>query len=227
MGKNLKIVLWFIILLILPISSYAQKDVTQFLDISVDGFKPEIIQKLKSKGFTFNQNKEDILNGEFNGTDVHIVIATNNNKVWRVAVFDDNYTDETNIKIRFNNLIQQFVNNKRYSKVADSTIAKYTIPKSEKINYEIAVNKKRYEAVFYQKSVKHDSLIKEKEILLAKDKLNEKETETLVDLIVESAKESVNSLYKQVWFMIDENYGKYRIIIYYDNEYNKANENGL
>lgn len=227
MGKNLKIVLWFIILLILPIASYAQKDVTQFLDISVDGFKPEIIQKLKSKGFTSNKYKEDILNGEFNGTDVNIVIATNNNKVWRVAVLDVNYTDETNIKIRFNNLIQQFVNNKRYSKVADSTIAKYTIPESEKINYEIAVNKKRYDAVFYQKSVKYDSIVKEKEILLAKGKLNEKETEILIDLMVELAKESVNSLYKPVWFMIDENYGKYRIIIYYDNEYNKANGNGL
>lgn len=227
MDKNLKKVLWFIILLILPITSYAQKDVTQFLDIYVDGFKPEIIQKLKSKGFTFNQNKEDILNGEFNGTDVNIVIATNNNKVWRVAVLDANSTDETNIKIRFNNLIQQFVNNKRYSKMADSTIVKYTIPESEDINYEITVNKKRYDAVFYQKSLKYDSLIKEKEILLAKDKLNEKEKEILIDLIVELAKESVNSLYKQVWFMIDENYGKYRIFIYYDNEYNKANGNGL
>ena len=227
MDKNLKKVLWFIILLILPIASYAQKDVTQFLDISIDGFKPEIIQKLKSKGFTFNQNKEDILNGEFNGTDVNIVIATNNNKVWRVAVLDANSTDETNIKIRFNNLIQQFVNNKRYSKVADSTIVKYTIPESEDINYEITVNKKRYDAVFYQKSLKYDSLIKEKEILLAKDKLNEKEKEILIDLIVELAKESVNSLYKQVWFMIDKNYGKYRIFIYYDNEYNKANGNGL
>ena len=111
--------------------------------------------------------------------------------------------------------------------MADSTIAKYTIPESEDINYEITVNKKRYDAVFYQKSLKYDSLIKEKEILLAKDKLNEKEKEILIDLIVELAKESVNSLYKQVWFMIDENYGKYRILIYYDNEYNKANGNGL
>jgi hypothetical protein len=227
MDKNFKKVLRFIILLIIPITSYAQKDVTQFLDISVEGFKPEIIQKLKSKGFTINQNKEDVLNGEFNGSDVNIFIKTNNNKVWRVAVFDINSTDETNIKIRFNNLIKQFVNNERYSKVADSTIAKYTIPEDEDISFEIKVNKKRYDAVFYQKSLKYDSLFKEKEILLSKDKLNEKEKEILVDLIVELAKESINSLYKQVWFMIDENYGKYRIIIFYDNEYNKANGNGL
>jgi hypothetical protein len=227
MEKNLKKALWFIIFLILPVTSYAQKDVTQFLDIPVDGFKPEMIQKLKSKGFTNNQNKEEILNGEFNGTEVNLFIATNNNKVWRIAVLDVNSTDETNIKIRFNNLIQQFVNNKRYSKEADSTIAKYTIPKGEDISYEITVNKKRYDAVFYQKSIKYDSLIKEKEILLAKDKLNEKEKERFGDLIIEIANESLNSLYKQVWFMINEDYGKYRIVIYYDNEYNKANGNGL
>ena len=153
------LVLILSILSILPITSYSQKDVTQFFDIPVDGFKPEMIQKLKSKGFTINQNKGDLLNGEFNGTDVNVVIATNNNKVWRVAVLDVNSTDETNIKIRFNNLIQQFVNNKRYSKEADSTIAKYTIPKDEKVSYQITVNKKRYDAVFYQKSTKYDILV--------------------------------------------------------------------
>lgn len=227
MDENLKKTLWYFLLLILPIISYAQKDVTQFLDIPVDGYKPEMIQKLKSKGFTINQNKEDILNGEFNGTDVDIIIATNNNKVWRVAVLDVNFTDETNIKIRFNNLIQQFVNNKRYSITADSTIAKYTIPKGEDISYKITVNKKRYEAVFYQKSVKYDSLINEKEILLAKDKLNDQEKERVGAIIVEIFRETMNSLNKQVWFMINEDYGKYRIVIYYDNEYNKANGNGL
>lgn len=186
-----------------------------------------MIQKLKSKGFTSNRIKEDFLNGEFNGTDVNIVIVTNNNKVWRVAVFDENYTDETNIKIRFNNLIKQFVNNNRYSIETDSTIAKYTISKSENISYEITVNKKRYEAVFYQKSLKYDSLVQEKDILMAKEKLNDQEKERLSNLLVEIFRESMNSLNKQVWFMISEDYGKYCIVIYYDNAYNKANGNGL
>ncbi len=113
MDKKLKETIRFFMLLFVPVIMSAQKDVTQFLDIPVDGYKPEMIQKLKSKGFTNNLNKEDIFNGEFNGTDVNIVIATNNNKVWRVAVLDINPTDETNIKIRFNNLIQQFVNNEK------------------------------------------------------------------------------------------------------------------
>lgn len=227
MDKNFKKIVWLFMLLILPITFYAQKDVTQFLDIPVDGYKPEMIQKLKSKGFTINRYKEDVLNGEFNGTDVNVIIATNNNKVWRIAVFDVNPTDETNIKIRFNNLVQQFVNNNRYSKEADSTIAKYMIPKDENLSYEIIVNKKRYEAVFYQKSLKYDSLTKEAEILNAKDKMNDKEKERAVELIVELFREKMNSLNKQAWFMIKEDNGEYRIVIYYDNENNKANGSGL
>lgn len=227
MDKNFKKIVWFFMLLILPVALYAQKDITQFLDIPVDGYKPEMIKKLKSKGFTINRYSEDILDGEFNGTKVNIVIGTNNNKVWRIAVVDVNSTNETNIKIRFNNLIQQFVNNKRYTTQADSTIAKYIIPKDEDISYEILVNKKRYEAVFYQKSVKYDSLIKEKDLLIEKDTLNDKEKDRVVDLIVEIVKESLNSLNKPVWFMIKEDYGKFSIVIYYENEYNKANGEGL
>lgn len=227
MDKNLKYVVWLFMLLIISVTSYAQKDVTQFLDIPVDGYKTEMIKKLKSKGFTINQHKEDILEGEFNGTDVNIFLGTNNNKVWRIAVSDVNPTDETNIKIRFNNLIQQFKNNSRYSEQADSTLAKYTIPNDEDISYEITVNKKRYEAVFYQKSLNYDSLIKESAILLAKDTLNDKEKERLKILFSEVMEESLNSLNKQVWFMIKEDYGKYRIVIFYENEYNKANGKGL
>ncbi len=227
MDKNLKKIGCVFMLLILSVSSYAQKDITRFLDIPVDGYKPEMIQKLKSKGFTVNRHEEDILYGEFNGTNVSLGIVTNNNKVWRIAVRDLYPTDETNIKIRFNNLIQQFVNHQRYSTEADSTIAKYTIPKDEDISYEIAVNDKRYEAVFYQKSVKYDSLTNERDLLFTKDTLNDKKEDRAGDLIVEMFKESLNSLYKQVWFMIEEDYGKYRIMIFYDNEYNKANGEGL
>ena len=227
MVKILKKTVWFFLLLILPVALYAQKDVTQFLDIPVDGYKVEMIKKLKSKGFTSNRNMEDILDGEFNGTDVNIFLGTNNNKVWRIAVSDINPSDETNIKIRFNNLIQQFKNNGRYSEQADSTLAKYTIPNDEDISYEITVNEKRYEAIFYQKSLKYDSLITESASLIAKGTLNDEEKEKLKNSISEAMEESLNSLNKRVWFMIKEDNGEYRIVIYYDNEYNKANGSGL
>lgn len=32
---------------------------------------------------------------------------------------------------------------------------------------------------------------------------------------------------KSVWFMISESFGKYRILMYYDNEYNRANGEDL
>ncbi|MDA9873155.1 hypothetical protein N9C25_02920 [Saprospiraceae bacterium] len=204
---------------------------TQFLDIPVDGFKPEMIKKLKSKGYTIKQCK-DILEGEFNGTDVNIGIATNNNKVWRIAVMDANYTDEINIKIRFNNIIQQFMNNERYITEPDSTITKYTIPKEDDISYEITVNKKRFEAVFYQKYIKKDSLSRElkrkkRPSLKKKDSLTDKDFEILQPLIADLVAESLNSINKQVWFMIDRKYGKYRILMFYKNEYNKADGSGL
>ncbi|MQP23988.1 hypothetical protein GFJ94_02790 [Flavobacterium sp. LMO8] len=240
MDKKLKKIIQIFILLILPIALYAQKDVTQFLDIPVDGFKPEMIKKLKTKGYTINRYSEDILDGEFNGTDVNIGIATNNNKVWRIAVMDANYTDETNIKIRFNNLIQQFMNNERYVAEPDSIIAKYTIPKEEDISYEITVNKKRYQAVFYQKSVEFDTLTNDEIRKIFKEKDNS-ETRNAVEELIEGNTENeeiileiirktfnrLNSLNKSVWFMIDEKYGEYRILMFYENEYNKANGSGL
>lgn len=225
MKIELKKTLWLLMILIFPIASYAQKDVTQFLDIPVDGYKPEMIEKLKSRGYTINRQSKDNLDGEFNGTNVNILIGTNNNKVWRIGILDEYSTDETNIKIRFHNLIQQFVNNNRYSIQSDSIISKFIIPKDEDISYEMSVNNKRYEAVFNQKSIKYDSLTNEKNILLAKDKLSEKEK--VDDLIVEIFKESMNSLNKTVWFLIKEKYGEYRILMFYENEYNKANGSGL
>src|SRR5690606_8573450 len=134
MDKYSKKIIQIFILLILPITLYAQKDVTQFLDIPVDGYKPEMIEKLKSRGFTINRQSEDILEGEFNGTKVNILIATNNNKVWRIAVLDEYPTDETNIKIRFNSRGPQFANSERYSTEADSTSARDLIPRGGDIS---------------------------------------------------------------------------------------------
>ncbi len=114
MIKKLQIFLSVYMLLISPTALYAQKDVTQFLGIPVDGSKSEMIKKLKDKGYTSNSFNKDILVGEFNGTDVNIHIVTNNNKVCRIMVCDANETSEVNIKIRFNKLCQQFQINEKY-----------------------------------------------------------------------------------------------------------------
>ena len=217
-----------LLVLFIPLLSYAQKDVTQFLDIPVDGFKPEMIKKLKSKGYTINQYSEDILEGEFNGEDVYISIGTVNNKVWRVSLVDQNSTDEINIRIRFNTLIQQFQNNDRYITLADSIVSKYTIPEKEDIKYESMVNKKRYDAYFYQKSLKYDSIKNETDLLIRRI-MNSSggDGSGLRNLILRSAKERIKSENKLVWLTIEEKYGKYKIWMFYENRYNEAKGKGL
>ena len=138
-------------LLAFAIAVYAQqeKEVTQFLGIPVDGSKTEMIRKLQAKGFQKSEVSD--LEGEFNGQDVYIFVKTNNNKVYRIMVVDKNQIDETNIKIRFNNLCNQFANNPKYISSED-----FTIPESEDISYEMSVNNKRYEAVYCQQLLASD-----------------------------------------------------------------------
>ena len=210
-------ILQIFILVCLPFKSFSQNDITQFLDIPVDGFKSDMIQKLKSKGYALIPNSDGTLEGEFNGTNVQLRINTNNNKVWRIIVAEANSSDETNIKIRFNNLIRQFSNNQRYLKQADTTIAKYTIPEDVDISYEILTKKKRYEAIFYQKTLKYDSIAKEKNLLLAKREHSDFDNldfDRLIELSAKIQKETMKCFNKTVWFMIKEiEYDKYRIVI--------------
>jgi hypothetical protein len=114
MNKFLKLFVLIFLQFVVCISLYSQKDVTQFLGIPVDGSKPEMIRKLKDKGFTISPDNKEVLVGEFNGTQVYIHVVTNNNKVWRIMISDVNSISEMNIKIRFNTLCQQFQNNKKY-----------------------------------------------------------------------------------------------------------------
>ena len=174
--------------LMLAMSMFAQKDVTKFLGIPVDGTKAEMIRKLKAKGFTSSAYDKDILEGEFNGHDVRIHVVTNNNKVYRVFVEDAYGEDETSIRIRYNNLCRQFKNNPNYV----YPYMDYIISESEDLSYEMLVNNKRYEAIFHQKA------------------------------------SDIGSHYnKEVWFMIDSSFGKYKILMYYDNKYNQANGQDL
>lgn len=191
--------LLIIALILLSSTAFAQNNVTQFLGIPVDGTKTDMIQKLKAKGFIYDA-VNDMLEGEFNGRDVMIVIVTDNNKVYRICIIDKNESSESQIKIRFNTLCHQFENNKKYLPVENNQ----TISESEDISYEITVHKKEYQAAFYQ--VGPDG---------ATSYYNKTEEE-----IEQLAK-------KVVWFTISERYGKYSIIMYYDNYNNQSNGEDL
>lgn len=135
-----------IAMIVLATGLHAQNEVTKFLGIPVDGTKSAMIQKLKAKGFTYDQ-KDDLLEGEFNGEKVFIAVQTNNNKVWRIAVVDQTNRNEAQIRIRFNNLLSQFENNSKYASHESNAM----LEDDENINYGITVKKKQYEADFIQK----------------------------------------------------------------------------
>ena len=228
----MKKLLFSLLATLLTLSLYAQNDVTTFLGIPVDGFKSEMRQKLIAKGFTPKKvGNNEYLEGEFNGTDVHIFIATNNNKVYRIMVCDANTQDEANIKIRFNKLVNQFENNKRYT-----ALDQYTISDTEDISYEMLVHKKNFDALFYQNPdmEKVDTLALQNKI---REQLLEKYKPEQLENPTEEMNQEVQAIAmrigmdmifkKPVWFRIWESYGEYYITMYYDNEYNHANGEDL
>ena len=203
----------------------AQTEVTKFLGIPVDGSKSEMMRKLKKKGFTASEISKELLQGEFNGREVYVGVATNNDKVYRIFLSDIGRAGEAEIKIRFNTLCQQFMDNDKYLSVSDCII-----PAEEDIEYEMTVNDKRYEAIFYQKQMKTDSIAA---IERMRSKLLEKYTQEQLDNPTEEIQKDIIQttsycyadlvIMRPVWFMIGrDDWGEYYIAMYYDNEYNRA-----
>jgi hypothetical protein len=213
----------------------AQKDVTTFLGIPVDGTKSEMKKKLIAKGFKpKTEDGVEYLEGEFNGKDVQIYIVTNNNKVYRLMLADKLLQDEANIKIRFNTLVGQFERNKRYSQGIDEKDQR--IPDDEDISYEMTVHKKVFEAAFYQKpdDEKVDTVALRENILQAiyaqytPEQLENADDDMKRDMMISAlivAEELLRK--KSVWFRIADYNGKYGINMFYDNEYNHADGEDL
>ena len=204
------------------------KDVTKFLRIPVDGTKAEMRQKLIAKGYTLkkDRNGNEWLEGEFNGKEVRIFIVTNNNKVWRIAVMDKNYTSESEIITRYNNLYYQFKNNNRYE-----ILAAEPIPAEEDISYEMSIHNKQYQASFIQitdektmNRLSDERLRKQYSEEQIKDSINEVKIDKIWFPVKYTLEMYEN---KSVWFRITEHFGEYGIALYYDNGYNKANGEDL
>ena len=214
-------------------ASFAQnKDVTTFLGIPVDGTVSSMKQKLVSKGFVPKKfGDEEYLEGEFNGCNVNVYIRTNNNKVYRIMLADNFTVDEAQIKIRFNNLVSQFENNKRYF-----SLDKYTLSDEEDISYEMTVHNKNYEAAFYQvpdMEKTYTLALQEKvrnELLSKYTEAELKNPSEEITKEIQNTKTKIGTelmLMKPVWFKITRVDGEYYICMYYDNEYNHANGEDL
>ena len=221
-------------LLFVAVFASAQIEVTKFLGIPVDGNKQQMIQKIKEKGYLYNSNY-DRLEGEFNGRDVFIYVVTNNNKVYRILVEDAVYSSEGDIKIRFNTLLRQFENNNQ--KYFSMSTEDGELSESEDISYEMTVNNKRYEAAFIQSeknllvncidriNIFLNSRLKKMEEFNKENYGDDYLLDMTDEQILDASIKFFLSLYidNSVWFMINERYGRYGILLYYDNNRNRAN----
>lgn len=242
----MKKILILVMTVILSAGAFAQREVTKFLGIPVDGTKQSMIQKLKAKGFTYDQ-QTDYLYGEFNGEEVSISVQTQGNKVWRIAITDEIGRSENQIRIRFNNLVNQFENNNKYMPYKDSQ----TLSDNEDISLEISANDKQYAAIFYQYSkdapefsdtleyreryAKELKQIEEYLSQFTEEQLEnpteemEENSKKILDWSVQSKIEMITDLLyrKVVWFTIGGAYGKYYITMFYENGYNEADGSDL
>lgn len=223
----MKKIILMMIAMTISFASFAQnKDVTKFLGIPVDGTKTEMKQKLIAKGFISKKFDDECLEGEFNGQNVNVFIGTNNNKVFRITLADKNTVDEAQIKIRFNRLVEQFENNKRYYAFGD-----YSLSDEEDISYEMAAHNKIYDAYYSQIpdfeniDAQIQTAIEEK--YSAEELKNPSET-VKNDIANITEKIRLHEFYMRlVWFRIQSYNGKYFISMFYDNKYNQADGEDL
>lgn len=224
-----QILLTFFALLFATLS-FSQNLAVKFMGIPVDGTKSEMINALKVKGFNYNSNN-DYLTGTFNGMNVIVNVSTYKNKVDRIMVTNSEPINGQQIKSQYNELVSQFNNNEKYIKPGESD---YNIPEKEDIYLGIAVDKKRYQAIYYQminfkdpNDVKNFSKYiysKTDSTSLSKLPQNEqlkKVKEVSAQFLTEVAPKRV------VWFMISGELEDYYISLFYDNEYNRPNGEDL
>ncbi len=105
--------IFLILLAVLSFGLHAQKDVTTFLGIPVEGTRQEMIDELKALGFTYNSDK-GYLRGWFNDEEVFINIITQNRRVVEIRVTDVKNRTNFDIISRFNDLVCQFERNSNY-----------------------------------------------------------------------------------------------------------------
>ncbi len=226
----MKFVISSIICVLVALSAYSQTEVTKFLGIPVDGSKKEMIRSLKKKGFRPSNKEKGVLIGTFNGSTVSVHILETKGKVDRIAVIPLYGSSASDVIIKFNNLCSQFLNKDNYvALLGDILMPTYedlAISSPVDIDYEMKVNDKRFEASFIQLPSSRDSILEEIKsyktgVITMSDENGKKiDLTSYLELITKYSNNSV-------WFKIEEQSGKFFIILFYDNRSNQANGEDL
>lgn len=198
-----------------------ERKVTEFMGIPIDGTKREMTKQLKKKGF---KTIYKALEGTFNGQKVYVFIHTNKDKkVWRIVLVTAVATNEGNIKILYNNLCRQFNSNSKYFRFPHSNIENCIIPNDESIYYNMSMQGKQYEAIFYQCLDTHLMYLYNRRLLKMETEEEAEEFKSNAGLLLEYL------AYNQVWFTIhkEEYKPEYRIFLYYENGKNQDHGDDL
>ena len=231
--RNMKRLVIFIVAIFSCALSYGQGTI-KFLGIPVDGRESDMVFKLRQKGFKMDADGR-CLEGTFNGKPSFVYIHTNNRKVDRIMVADQHTTTKGQIRIQYNNLLEQFKNNDKYLSLGNDPR-----PEDENIAYEMTVHDKDYSAHFYLNPFS-DEFADDEYI----DKLGDMAEEEVMQLILNGdyetpTEEQVSALLQVtmlkkavenspgvVWFKIAEAGGGYYLAIFYDNYANQAHGEDL
>lgn len=223
--KNLLtlVTLWLIMCPFVSASSQSQP--THFLGFAIDGPKEKMIENIKSKGYKYNQ-EEDFFTGIYYGQPVYIFIKTQNNVVSRIIVYDIPQRTADEIKERYNTLYGKYQRNDRYIYLLHEDAS---IPGKEDVAYEMRQHNKRYKAVFGQmRTNSQDSITVQTRATrpsempdIDPDKLQANPRERRRRLHARAlsyANGAEKSKYmNQVWFTISEKFGKFGLVLFYDN----------
>lgn len=136
--------LFFVYFSLIAVAQSVPENTITFLGIPIDGSEQEMIAQLKQKGFKENRTRDGLI-GQFNGQSVELYVTTNHQKVDRVYVAFP-YCTERKIRFEYNNLLNQFKKNNKYSGIFSKN---EEIPLGEDIGYEMKVNNKDYSAHFH------------------------------------------------------------------------------
>lgn len=232
-----RILLTVIATITLTATALAGINTPRFLGIPVDGPKTEMIKKLVDKGYKYNE-KEDYLTGFYFGSPVYIFVQTVQDQVSRVIVYDIKEHDEHEIKDRFNMVYDKFDSSTRY---ATPQQAGARISDREKLAYEMRQHKKFYKAVFNQikekpadsTNITRASMVPAGAQTIDQEHLensyNERRRRIHAKALAHTNPRMAGELMasnnkNQVWFAISEKFGKYALVLFYDNISNLMDE---
>ena len=175
----------FAVMLLIASMCLAQRSVTKFMGVPVDGTKKEMIKKLEKKGFIYD-SETGMLFGKYEGKDVYVTIHMKRKVVWKVGMSFVKSYDRYEAKKEFNEMCRWF-ERKPTGYVSLFGNRSQEIPEDEDIYYESLSRGKQYQAAYLQDG--DDA--------------------------------------KFVWFVLDEQYGRFVLTVYFENSYNGTGEEDL